>query len=187
MIYPYFFGEDVDDQLLITKTPIQIESIRTIAEISTVSYKDEIVVDSIEWYKQKLKEINGYDPRNWSTMYNRGIKRRLTLIVRGEVHYGLDLSKGNFEIDQSSLDTLLIKLPKAKILDVNITPKQTEVFQEQGKWRDHERRILEGKAKKLLIKNSKKLELDVKAEKQALQLFKKMIKTDKKVIITFEK
>lgn len=183
MAYPYFFGEPIDDSPTIARTPIQIESIKAIAEISTINYKDEIVVDSVEWFDG---ELSTYDPRDWITIYNRGVKRRLTMIVRGEINYGLDLSDGNFKIDQTSLDTLFIRLPKAKILDINITPKQTEIFQEQGVWKDYERKILEKKAKNRLKKNAGKLKLDAKAEKQAKQLVKKMIHTDKTIIISFD-
>ncbi|MFT5777435.1 MAG: hypothetical protein ACI837_000367 [Crocinitomicaceae bacterium] len=183
----WYFSDNSSDELIISDTPIQIESIRTIAEISTVNYLDEVVMDSVERYTGKLSL---YDPREWPIIYdrsmNRDIKRRLTIIVHGEVRYGIELTDGNYKIDQSSLDTILVSLPKAKIIDVILTPKKTEIFQEQGEWTDRERKILENQAKNRLMKNAKRLNLEAKAEKNALHLFKKMIKTDKKLIISFD-
>ena len=59
-VYQYFIKSD-DTQLKIDKTPIHIKSIKTIAEISTVSYKDEVVIDSVEVYEENYQRI--YDPR----------------------------------------------------------------------------------------------------------------------------
>ena len=47
-VYFLFFSGESND-LEIEDTPIHIESIRTIAEISTVSYTDEVVMDTVEY------------------------------------------------------------------------------------------------------------------------------------------
>lgn len=180
IVYFYFF-KDSNDKLLIDETPIHIESIKTIAEISTVSYKDEIVMDTCEYYKKKSSL---YDPREWIRMYDRNIKRRLTLIIKGEVKYGLDLTDSNFELNANQ-DTVWLKLPQPKILDIIVSPSNTEVFQEQGVWRDSDVKRLEGKAKSTLKQNAHEFKLDEKAAKNAKRLFKKLIQTNKTLVISF--
>lgn len=179
------FTSSEDEKLLISDTPMQIKSIRTIAEISTIHYRDELVVDSVERYGN----VNIMEhPIDWyQSQSNGGVKRQLTIIVEGEVNYGLNLSNGNYSVDESSQDSLFIHLPKAKLLDVIITPSQTEIFQETGKWSDNERKTLEAIAKKRLLDNANKQDLGLKAEEQARNLFKQMIKTDKTLIISFGK
>lgn len=185
VIYLFFFTGD-SDELRIDETPIHIESIKTIAEIATVSYKDEIVVDSVEYY---TGETNYLDPFEWPEMYdrafNRNVKKRLTLIFKGEVVYGLDLIDNNYRITQNQ-DTLLVSLPKPKITEVIITPTATEVFQEQGNWSDGARKALEEKAKSKLKKNAYNLKLEQKAKENAELLIQKLVTSEKKVIVAFE-
>lgn len=180
MTYNYFFGSD-KDELTIDQTPIHIESIKTIAEIATVSYKDEVVMDSIEFYRSK-KSI--YDPREWMRIYDRNVKRRLTLIVKGEVKYGIDITDNNYEL-RSNEDSTWLKLPSPKILDIIISPNRTEIFQETGKWQDTERKRLEVLAKIELKENAENLHLREKAKLNLERLFKTLLDPDKEIIITF--
>lgn len=185
VVYLLFFAGD-SDELTIDETPIHIESIKTIAEIATVSYKDEIVIDSVEYYKG---ENNYLDPFEWPEMYdrafNRNVKKRLTLIFKGEVVYGLNLTDKNYSIKQNN-DSLWISLPTPKITDIVITPKSTEVFQEQGSWSDGARKALEEKAKLKLRKNASNLKLAEKAMENAELLMQKLIISNKNVIVKFE-
>lgn len=186
LVYTLFFKDSGEDQLLIDTTPIHIEAIRSIAEISTVNYKDEVVVDSVIRYT-KVSAWSWADSKEvYDRNFNDNIKRRLTLIVKGEVRFGVDLSEMNYKIRQTS-DTIFIQLPTPEVLDVIVSPSKTEVFQEQGKWTDRERTILETKAKAKLIVNAKRMVLNEKTEKNMRVLLGQMIRTDKKLIITFDK
>lgn len=184
-VYLIFFSGE-SETLKIDETPIHIESIKTIAEIATVSYKDEIVVDSVQYYKG---ETDYLDPYKWPELYdrafNREVKKRLTLIIKGEVRYGLDLTSKNYRVSQNQ-DTMWVNLPKPTILDVVISPKATEVFEEKGRWSDGARRALEEKAKLRLKKNAAHLKLDEKAIENTEKLMRKLIQTDKKIIFNFE-
>jgi hypothetical protein len=186
LIYYFYFRESGDDYLKIDDTPIHIESIRSIAEISTVNYKDEVVIDSVVYHKgnsawdllETQKMVDKY--------LNANIKRRLTLIVRGEVRFGFDLTDANYEIRQTA-DSIFIRLPESKIIDVVVSPSKTEIFQEQGKWSDRERTSMEVKAKAQIVENAQSLDLNAKAEKNMRRLLGQMILTDKKLIVTFDK
>ena len=115
---------------------------------------------------------------------NRGIKRRLTIIVQGEVKYGIDLTSKNYSVT-SNKDSIWVTLPEPKILDVIVTPSKTEIFQEQGNWSDHTRRKLEAKAKYRIQKNAEAISLKKKAQDNTIRLFKKLIRTNRALIIRF--
>lgn len=182
IIYQYFFKSD-DNEIKIDETPIHIESIKTIAEISTISYKDEVVIDSVEFYKEHSQSL--YDPREWLRMYDRNVKRRLTLIIRGEVKYGVDLTSGKYSVE-SNADTIWMHLPEPKILDVLIVPSKTEIFQEKGKWKDRARKKMEMRAKMKLKENAEKLKLQEKARKNTRRLFKTLVQSNKTILIQFD-
>jgi hypothetical protein len=177
-----YFMPAGDTELTIDSTPIHIESIKTIAEISTVSYKDEVVIDTVEYYGEFTSVL---DPDEWMRVLNRGIKRRLTLIIQGEVKYGIDLTNKNYSV-VSNKDSIWVTLPQPKILDVIISPSKTEVFQEQGSWSDNTRRKLEVKAKFMIQKNAEAISLQKKAKENTIRLFKKLIRTPRTLIIKFE-
>lgn len=186
LIYWIFFKGDSEEKVWIDDTPIHVEAIRAIAEISAVNYKDEVVMDSIIRYTKP----SSFGWEQTKEMYDRvmhsGIKRRLTLIVKGEVRFGVDLTLLDLNIKQNE-DTILIKLPKPVIIDVVLTPHRTEIFQEIGSWSDRERRSLEARAKDKLIKNALRMNLNEKTERNMRVLLGQMIRSDKKLIITFEK
>jgi hypothetical protein len=186
LVYHFFFRDTPEEELRIDDTPIHIESVRSIAEISVVNYKDEVVMDSVIRHRGN-STWSWLDSRKMVDKYlNSNIKRRLTIIVRGEVRFGVDLSESNFKVRQNE-DSIFIDLPKPKVLDVVVSPSRTEVFQEQGKWSDRERKTLEVKAKAKLVKNAESLNLNEKTEKNIRRLMNQMIRTDKKVIISFDK
>lgn len=178
----YFVFFNGDDELKIEDTPIQIEAIRTIAEISTVSYKDEVVMDTVEYSSD---EYSFYDPRKYWDLYHRSIERRLTLIITGEVRYGIDLTDGNYEL-RSTKDSIYILLPAPKMLDVIVVPSKTEVYLEKGEWKDHERRELESNAKHKLLRNAEEMNLEEKAKENADRLFRKLIHDPRKIEIEFK-
>ncbi len=181
--YIHFFGEE-KNALTIDDTPIHIDEIRSIAEISVVSYKDEIVVDSIEMYNSDT-DFSYYNPVDLYQMYNRNIERRLTLIVHGEVKYGVNLSDGNYSIHQNK-DTVWVHLPEPEIIDVILSPSKTEVFTEKGSWTDLEKKELLELASIKLKKNAKKLNLEQKAFINTRTIFRRMMITKKHLIIHFD-
>lgn len=175
VVFPPKEGLKIDD------TPLQIHSIRTIAEISTVSYKDEVVMDSLELDQT---DYSLYDPRKYMDLYNRGVKRRLTLIITGEVRYGVDLTRHKYKLT-SNADTVHLILPEPELLDVIIVPSKTEVYLEKGYWSDKERRGLETRAKEKFRKNAEQLKLNEKARENVERMFRKLIGHDRTLRIEF--
>lgn len=191
LIYQFFAGEQKEENWEIDNTPLQIEAIKTIAEISTISYRDEVVVDSVEFYRTMNEQIAGntlklIDVDQWKYgLKSSNIKRRLTLIVKGEVRYGMNLTQNNYKFKQNN-DTIWFTLPKPQILDVLVTPSSTEIFLENGEWKDHERKQLENKAKIRLKQNADKLNLEKKTIENICRLFENLIPGEKIIIFNFE-
>lgn len=169
--------------LEIDDTPLQIESIESILEISTVSYTGEVVVDSVEFYNGDFDWTNLND---WWNVKDRldhpDVKRRLTLIVKGEAKFGFDLKKDSLDITPMG-DTIYVKIPKAKLLGVEISPSKTEVFQEQGEWSDSERKQLEYKAIDKIKTSALLLDLETEAQESAVKLFNKLIIPNKTILV----
>lgn len=106
-------------QVTIDHTPILIKEIRSLGQVITATFYDEVVVDStIEHHFPQLPVIDD----------------RLVIIARGRVLAGADLKL----LTDSSIavlkDTVWMQMPAAKILDVIINPADYETFQEKGKW-----------------------------------------------------
>ena len=185
-----FFKSGSEESYSIEDTPLQVEMVRSIAEISTISYKDEIVQDTIEYYKGTGEILTGNLSKMADLDYWKygvrasNVKRRLTLIIRGEVKYGFDLTKNPIDI-QHNKDTIWVNLPKPQILDVLIVPSATEVFQENGEWEDKATRTLEKKAIQNLRSSAKKLELDKKAMKQMEKLLRSIMPKGRTLLIYF--
>ncbi len=192
-IYFKFFKSDGDDlDFLIDDTPLHIEAIKTISEIATVNYKDEVVVDTIEFYTEVKEKILGSlermtDPDEIKYgLRMQQIKRRLTLIIKGNVNYGFELTKKNYEISHNK-DTVWFNLPKPKILSLEMNPTQTEIFQESGSWSDNERKILQNRAIEKLKRNVELLNLKDKAEKNMIDLLSKLMGDKRKLVFYFDR
>ncbi len=189
-IYSYFRGDGEADYA-IENTPLKIEMVRSIAEISTISYSDEVVEDSVEFYSSATEQLSGnalkmMDPDFWKYGVRAStIKRRLTLIVRGEVRYGFNLTDRHIGIRHNP-DTVWVTVPEPTILDVLVVPSETEVFQENGDWSDNARRRLEKSAIAQLKNNARKLDLAEKAKKQLSTLLATIIPDKRTLIIDYK-
>lgn len=177
----YFIFVKKENKLTIEKTPMFIESIQSILEISTVSYKDQVVVDSVEFY---TTDYSFYDVQKYFDLYNHGVKRRLTLIVTGEIKYGVDLKKNTYQFVASD-DSIVLKIPSPEMLDIIVLPSKTEVYKETGEWTDKERHILESKAKQKFIETSQNLNLEEKSRENIRQLFEKLVNDKRKLVLEF--
>lgn len=171
-------GFTIDD------TPMRVERIRSIAELATISYQDEVVVDSIEFYKDGQEQFAGsitklIDPKDFKYGLNpSNIRRRLTLLVKGEVKYGFDLKQAPIKIQEN--DSLIqVFLPQPKIIDLQVTPSGTEFIQENGRWQDYEIRSVNNKARQKLTYNAELLNLRDQAKSNMTMLMKQLLAKDK--------
>lgn len=189
-IYKLFFASSDTDEIVIDDTPLKVEQVRSILELNAIRFNDEVVVDSIEFYKNSSEVIEGsfsklfdYDQFKHGVRASH-IKRELTLIVKGELLYGVDLKKKEFEMIPQG-DSLLIKIPAPELLSLSISPNKTEVYLENGVWRDYERRALERKARQKMVNSGERLKLAEKAKEPIKKIINQLLKTKKTVIIEF--
>ena len=133
IIYQRYFADHSGDDYAIEDTPLHVEEIRKIVELNTIKFRDEVVVDSLELYKTTAEQIQGnleklMDPdqaKHGITSSN--VKRRLTMVVKGELLYGIDLKRKDFTVMPKD-GKLVISLPNPELLSINLTPKNNDVF-----------------------------------------------------------
>lgn len=181
--YRHFFAGEPEPEFILEDSPLHIESIRTIAEISSVSFKDEVVVDTVEFHNNSF---NYYDPVSWKEhMIDRNIKRRLTLIMKGEIIYGFDLKEAELHVKHNS-DTVWYQFPEPKILDVLITPGQTEIYTEKGTWSDYQRKKLETKAIAQMRQDALQLNLEQKSKDNLEKLLHNLMVEPKTIVVHYK-
>ncbi|TNE55734.1 MAG: DUF4230 domain-containing protein [Bacteroidetes bacterium] len=176
LVWKFCSGKGEAEGFQIENTPMRIERIRNIAHLATISYKDEVVIDSTEYYQSTTELVNDKiakitDPDNIKHALDPYVKRKLTLIVKGEIRYGFDLKDSLFTIEEKEQE-IFIRLPNPKILDVISTPSSTKIFLENGRWKDHEITIIQQQARKKMIDHF----LDMKLENQAKYKLEKTIR-----------
>ena len=125
-IIPSFRDFLKSQPIRINETPLKVEQIRELAELSTYVSLDEVVVDSIRPAQNPLGNLfsNPLGPQ----------QDQLVLVVRGQVKAGVDLlALKDADIVRTG-DSLSIRLPRAKITEVIVNPSGTETFVETGAW-----------------------------------------------------
>jgi hypothetical protein len=191
-VYQLFFKGESSDEIVLEETPLKVEQIRAILELNTLKFQDEAVVDSVEYYKTGSDVLWGTldkltDPDQFKHgIHPSNIKRRLTLIVRGELLYGVDLKRKDFQFTPKG-DTLFILILQPELLSISLNPKGTEVYLENGDWKDYERIHLQRKARNKMIASGNRLKLPERAKAPLEKALRALVKTDKTLVIKFEK
>ncbi len=103
----------------IDNTPILIKEIRSLGQIITATFYDEVVVDSTVSHSFPQLPITD---------------DHLVIIARGKVLAGIDLKLLTDSSISVTKDTVWMQLPQTKIIDVIINPADFETFEETGKW-----------------------------------------------------
>ena len=190
LVYFLFFRKSNSNEIVLDDAPLKVEQIKSILELNAINFQDEVVVDSVEYYQnmgeafsgtlEKLFDINQLK----NSLKSDGIKRRLTLIVRGNLMYGVDLKKKDFQFKTYDDSTILI-LPEPELLSIETNPANTEVYIENGYWKDSERIILMNLARKRMIQTADELHLKEKVKKPIEKLLHVLNASNKKLIIQY--
>lgn len=193
----YFIVEIVREangsrEATIDDTPLRVEQIRSILELNTLRFEDEVVVDSVVYYdggldqmSKTLSKLNDFNTID-EVFTSNPIEKRLTLVVKGELLYGIDLKLKDFELEEKN-DTLFLRLPEPQLLSATVNPTDTDVFVEYGVWSDYARRKMMVKAKKKMIKSGEELHLSERAKQPLEKCIRQLVLTEKPIIITYYK
>ena len=123
----------------IDDTPILIKDIRSLGQVITATFYDEVVVDSA--IKREFPQLPVTDDQ-------------LVIIARGKVLAGIDLKPLADSSITIEKDTVWMQLPQTKIIDVIINPGDYETFQEKGKWSPEAVTAVKLKAKAKITANA---------------------------------
>jgi hypothetical protein len=151
--------------LMINDTKILIKEIRPLAQLTTITAYDEVVMDSVKYNSPGLadKLLHMAMPVPVNTNYDE-----LVIIARGRVTAGADLNKLAGADVFVKKDSASIILPAATVLDVIINPSDFETFSEKGDWESEEVSFVKESARNILKNRALRQGILEKANLQAV-------------------
>lgn len=137
-------------ELLIEQTAVITTGIRTLGELTTACFYDEIVINGS---KKNLLSVSplGSIARDG---FGKDVDDHLVIIARGTVRAGINLQKMAEGDVRISGDTVIVRLPNPEYLDVIVNPSNFEVFAESGKWTQQQVASLQDSARERLIREA---------------------------------
>lgn len=180
--FPSFKNIFSSQPVLIEETPVIIKEINTLAQLITITYSDEVVMD-------KIKTGNGL-PSLMSAGMNMILvpsSEKLVIIGRGKVIAGVDLSALQQNDVNTLGDSIHVNLPGAKILNTIVNPSGFETFDEEGEWTEAEVTQLKVKIKNEITKRALQQNIMQQASARSKNIIETFLKSTgfKKVDITF--
>jgi hypothetical protein len=161
-----------EKKVYIFETPTIVKEIKSIAELYSVCYYDQLIVDSIR------KEITTADAAINFFGGNSSTKTKLVLMATAKVFAGYDLSKLD-STDISANDSILtIHLPAPQIIDIVMNPSDVSTYIEEGVWTMGEVKKVKDKAIKMFRKRALEKGILADAEKkgeESIELFFKSL------------
>ena len=169
--------------VLIEETPILIQEINALAQLMTVTYSDEIVMDTA-----KLGiGIPSLVPVIGGSVLSPALDK-LVIIGRGKVIAGTDLKKIREQDIIQTGDSINITLPSSSILETILNPSDFETFIEKGKWNESAAIALKVKIRNELNDRAKKENILHQSDDRTKMIIESFLKNSgfKKVEIQFK-
>lgn len=179
------------EELKIESTANVVSEIRKIAELTTASFFEEIVI-----HDQKPSESIGGKVINEVTGVFKGkdakatIQDNIVIIAHGTVRAGVDLSTlSDTDVVVKNDSCIVIQIPQSKILETDINPSDLDIYIEDGKWSHLQVTRVEQKARKQIEADALNDGILTKADKSAHKKITELIKAlgYKEVIIQTKK
>ena len=136
--------------VIIENTAIITTSIRTLGELTTACFYDEIVLNAAKTNAISATPL-GTIARDG---FGRDIDDHLVIVARGTVRAGIDLQKMTPEDVRFSGDTVVLRLPYPEYLDIIVNPSHFDIFAESGKWTQQQVSGLQDTARERLIREA---------------------------------
>ena len=168
--------------LSIDDTPVIITKIRSLGELTTACYYDEMVLS-------RTKQ-NAFSSSALGSLARDGLGKdvddHLVIIAKGTVRAGVDLMDMTEEDIQFVGDTAYIRLPAPQYLDVIVNPSGFEVFAESGKWSHEEVTGLQDTARQRLLMGADHYGLKSKAYAGAMDAVTELLAASGYTYIRFD-
>ena len=168
--------------LTIDDTPVIVTKIRSLGELTTVCYYDEMVL-------RETKQ-NAFSSSALGSLAREGLGKdvddHLVIIAKGTVRAGVDLMDMNDGDIRFVGDTAYIRLPAPQYLDVIVNPSDFEVFAETGKWTQEEIAGLQDTARKRLLMGADHYGLKSKAYVGAMDAVTELLAASGYTFIRFD-
>ena len=133
--------------LTIDDTPVIVTKIRSLGELTTACYYDEMVLTR--------SKPNAFSSTALGSLardgFGKDVDDHLVVIAKGTVRAGLNLMDMTEDDIRFAGDTAYIRLPAPQYLDVIVNPSGFEVFAETGKWSHEEITGLQETARQRLL------------------------------------
>jgi hypothetical protein len=156
--------------LTIDQTPLIVQHVRELAEFTSITSEDEVVVNEFK------KEDKNIVVALWENPSMDPNHKKLTLVVKGKIRVGMDLKEINPKDIRTNGDTIYMNLPAVKLLDVIVNPSDVKVFREKGKWSNEEVRQLTLKGKKKIEERAAKHKILARAEKKGKAVMESLLR-----------
>lgn len=142
--------EQKKQELLIENTAVITTRIRTLGELTTACFYDEMVLSSA---KPNILSVSplGSIARDG---FGKDVDDHLVIIARGTVRAGINLQKMTEQDILISGDTVIVRLPNPEYLDIIVNPSHFDVFAESGKWTQTQVAQLQDTARERLIREA---------------------------------
>ncbi len=168
--------------LSIDDTPVIITKIRSLGELTTACYYDEMVLS-------RTKQ-NAFSSSALGSLARDGLGKdvddHLVIIAKGTVRAGVDLMDMTEEDIRFVGDTAYIRLPAPQYLDVIVNPSGFEVFAESGKWSHEEVTGLQETARQRLLMGADHYGLKSKAYAGAMDAVTELLAASGYTYIRFD-
>ncbi|MBQ9713206.1 MAG: DUF4230 domain-containing protein [Bacteroidales bacterium] len=168
--------------LTIGDSPVIATRIRSLGELTTACFYDEVVVSGT---KENLLSTSplGSIARDG---FGRDVDDHIVIIARGTVRAGIDLSQIDRSHVRISRDTAIITLPEVKYFDTIVNPSDMEVFAESGRWSQQEVGRLQESARRKLILEAEEADLRKTARDGAVDAISDLLKACGYTYIRFD-
>jgi hypothetical protein len=167
--------------LTIDDTPVIVSKIRSLGELTTACYYDEMVLS-----RTKENAFSSSALGSLAEGLGKDVDDHLVLIAKGTVRAGLDLMDMSEEDVRFVGDTAYIRLPVPKYLDVIVNPSDFEVFAETGKWTHEEITGLQETARTRLLMGADHYGLKSKAYAGAMDAVTELLVASGYTYIRFD-
>ena len=163
----YFAGIGRREKRTLTNddTALIITKIRTLGELTTACYYDEMVLRGSKQNSFSSSPLGSLARDS----FGKDVDDHLVIIAKGTVRAGIDLLEMAPEDIRFTGDTVFVRLPAPQYLDVIVNPSDFEIFAETGKWSHQEVTDLQDSARRRLLMEADHYGLKRKAYEGAME------------------